>query len=168
MPTISNAYGLSTQQIQNLLVGGRRDLFEARCLGELAAAAAAAPARIAESPAAAAVPRMLGPALAAPGAIDGRVRAKATGSTPHREPPDIPPFVSGSSSWVKAGVAAGIEDLRTETLKRYRGKTLARWTAADRMSGEDKNGRYWRRPGSTEGSHPHYYLPRLKKRKKTR
>ncbi len=77
------------------------------------------------------------------------------------EPPAIPPLDKDSGEWVTNKVAAGIEGLKTVTLHTYRQRRHAQIHADDGMSGIDRDGRMWRRKGTTARP-PWYYRPSLK------
>ena len=100
--------------------------------------------------------RALGPATGPP-----RDRLSDEGHAETAPAPDIPPFDSQSGEWCTARIAAQIENLKAATLGTYRRKPMAQYVSKDKMSGEDRDGRLWRRTG-TPGSHPWYYRPSLR------
>lgn len=75
--------------------------------------------------------------------------------------PEIPPLDTSSPDWMKNKDAARHESVESATLSSYRQAKLARYVAKDKMSGIDRDGRMWRRPGLPR-SHPWYYKPSLK------
>jgi hypothetical protein len=88
----------------------------------------------------------------------------STRTISEQESPEIPPLEINSSDWIKNTVAANLDGVQTETLGDYRGKRIAQYVADDNMSGIDRDGRMWRRAG-TSNSHPFYYVPSLKSKK---
>ncbi len=95
-------------------------------------------------------------AVNAPGPLTQKGAASSSSQPANNElvrlEAETPAFQADSPLWVKNKVAAKLSGLNTRTLATYRKQGIAN---AEKTLGRDRNGRVWRRPGTT-GSHPWY------------
>ena len=101
------------------------------------------------------------------GLVDARTRslyrtAKAGKTDVVELEKTTPAFDRENGKWVKNTAAADLENVTTETLKKYRTEGIKK--SGGRL-GRDNDGRVWRRPG-TPNSHPWYLKSTLRSQRK--